>query len=54
MGVKVDLTGKKFGKLTVIKEIPRPDNINGHDWSTKWEDFRIILVKRKWNRKLKK
>ena len=37
MGVKIDLTGKKFGKLTVIKEVPRPDNINGHDWSTKWE-----------------
>jgi hypothetical protein len=28
MGVKIDLTGKRFGKLTIIKEVPKEERKN--------------------------
>lgn len=27
MSRRIDLTGKNFGKLTVIKEVPKPENL---------------------------
>lgn len=35
--MKKDLTGLTFGDLVVLEEIKKPDNINGHNWTTKWK-----------------
>lgn len=45
----IDLTGKTFGKLTVIKKVPRPENLKsaGAYWLCKCEcgNEKIILGK---------
>ncbi|MCQ2543382.1 MAG: hypothetical protein MJ126_04400 [Lachnospiraceae bacterium] len=35
--MKRDLTGLMFGDCLVLEEVKKPDNISGHDWTTKWK-----------------
>lgn len=44
MGKKIDLTGQKFGRLTVIEEYPKRNNSGGVQWVCQCECGKTVII----------